>query len=256
MKKFKKDSLGNRMKSNYENVTKYKLPKRTYTIIRIDGKAFHTYTKGMTRPFDLEFINDMDETAKYLCENVQGAKLAFVQSDEISLVLTDFDKINTDTYYDGTVQKIASIAASMTTAKFNQLRFMKCFKEEPDIPELQTSLVQQTYLPKLAMFDSRVFTIPTKTEVINYIIWRQQDTTRNSIQSVAQSLYSHKELHGKGSLELQDMIFDKGINWDNYDSKLKRGRLIIKSDVGWLSVAPKIFTQDKELLIEIIPEND
>ena len=167
-----KDNLGDRMKDYYESRTKSLLPRRTYTIIRIDGKAFHTYTRGLERPFDDKLINDMDETAKYLCKNIQGAKFAFVQSDEISVLLTDFDKLQTSAWFDGSIQKITSISASLATAKFNELR--------PN---------------KIALFDSRTFTIPSNVEVENYFIWRQQDTVRNSISSVAQSLYSSKELH-------------------------------------------------------------
>lgn len=233
----KLDALGDRMKSFYENRTKQFLPRRTYTVIRIDGKAFHTYTRGLERPFDMKLINDMDETAKYLCKNIQGAKLAFVQSDEISIVLTDFDALGTDAWFDGNVQKITSISASLATAKFNELR--------PN---------------KIALFDSRVFTIPSKIEVINYLIWRQQDTTRNSISSVAQSMYSSKELHGKKADEQQEMIFQKGTNWNDYDAKLKRGRIIIKETYDkegatrtrWISVAPEILTQDKSQVEEIL----
>lgn len=227
-----KDSLGDRMKEFYENRTRFLLPRRTYTVIRIDGKAFHTYTKGLVRPFDEQFTEDMDETACFLCENIQGAKCAFVQSDEISIILTDFDKIGTDAWFDGNIQKMASISASLATAKFNELR--------PG---------------KLAFFDSRIFTIPSAIEVENYLIWRQQDTTRNSISSVAQSLYSAKELHGKNSDQMQAMIFQKGLNWNDLDPKYKRGRLIIKNYFDkngatrsrWTSVAPPIFNEDRSL---------
>jgi len=233
----KKDSLGDRMKTYYEDVTKVFLPRRTYTIIRIDGKAFHTYTKGIERPFDIQFVSDMDETACFLCKNIQGAKFAFVQSDEISILLTDFDTLTTGAWFDGNIQKIVSVSASMATAKFNELR--------PG---------------KIAMFDSRVFTIPNSTEVENYFIWRQQDTVRNSISSVAQYLYSHKELNGKNTNEMQEMCFQKGINWNDYDPKLRRGRLIIKSHyiknntprLKWDSVSAPIFTSDRHVLEEMI----
>ncbi len=227
------DSLGDRMKGLYENRSRIYLPRKTYSVIRIDGKAFHTYTKGMTRPFDIGFMEDMNETARYLCENIQGAKVAYVQSDEISIVLTDFDKINTDMWFNGNIQKIVSVSASLATARFNQLRFDRCFSMNNEYPELQESLIQYKHLPQLAMFDSRVFSISTFTEVINYLIWRQQDTVRNSIQSVAQSLYSHKELNGKNQSDLQEMIFQKGINWNDYPISQKRGRLTYKSGNGW-----------------------
>jgi len=235
----KKDSLGDRMKEFYENRTRTFLPRRTYTIIRIDGKAFHTYTRGLTRPFDWDLVNDMDETAKYLCENIQGAKFAFVQSDEISILLTDFNEMNTSAWFDGNIQKMTSISASLATAKFNELR--------PN---------------KLALFDSRVFTIPTAIEVENYMIWRQQDTVRNSISSVAQSLYSHRELNGKNTNQMQEMCFNKGVNWNDFDPKLKRGRLIVKETyeknnstrTRWVSVAPPIFTQEREIFNDLIPK--
>lgn len=236
----KKDSLGDRMKEFYENRTRNMLPRRTYTIIRVDGKAFHSYTKGLERPFDIKLISDMDATACYMCENIQGAKLGFVQSDEISIVLTDFDNLGTNAWFDGNIQKMASISASLATAKFNELR--------PN---------------KIALFDSRVFTISSAIEVENYLIWRQQDTTRNSISSVAQYLYSPRELHGKDTGEMQEMCFQKGINWNDYEPKLKRGRLIVKEEYDkngvkrtrWVSTAPPIFTQERELLTNLIPKN-
>lgn len=221
------------MKEYYEDRTRVFLPRRTYTIIRIDGKAFHTYTRGLNFPFDDKLVNDMDETAAYLCKSIQGAKFAFVQSDEISILLTDFDELTTDAWFDGNIQKIVSVSSSLATAKFNELR--------PG---------------KIALFDSRVFTIPSQTEVENYFIWRQQDTTRNSIQSVAQSLYSHKELDGKNTTELQEMIFQRGTNWNDYSPKYKRGRVIVKelfdkegvTRSRWHSVEPPIFTQEREFL--------
>src|SRR5579871_2024133 len=104
------DPLGERIKENYENRTRMSVPRRTYTIIRLDGKAFHTYTKGFARPFDQLLMNVMDRTAAKLCESIQGAKLAYVQSDEISILLTDFETEQTDAWYDGNIQKIASIS--------------------------------------------------------------------------------------------------------------------------------------------------
>mgnify|MGYP006285631833 FL=1 len=204
----KKDDLGNRMKENYENRTKQFLPRRTNTLIRLDGKAFHTYTKGFDKPFDDVLINTMNETTKFLCENIQGCIFGYTQSDEITLVLQDYNKLTSDAWFDGNIQKITSVSASMATAKFNEL-----------IPS-----------NNLALFDSRVFTIPENMEVINCIIWRQQDSIRNSISMVAQSLYSHKELHGKSSNEMQEMIFQKGQNWNDLDVGKKRGRMILKDE--------------------------
>lgn len=199
------------MKSYYEDRTKTYLTRRSHTIVRVDGKAFHTYTKGLIKPFDDGLMEDMDEMSVYLCEKMQGAKLAFVQSDEVSVLLTDFDDLSTDMWFDGGVQKICSVSASMSTMAFNRARFGRL-----------------DYGMRWAEFDARVFQIPEKAEVVNYFLWRQRDATRNSIQSVAQSLYSQKELHGKNISELQEMIFAKGINWNDYAPRYKRGRIVIK----------------------------
>ena len=236
------DKLGDRMKKNYEDRTRTLLPRRTYTIIRIDGKAFHTYTRGLKRPFDSDLMLDMDTTAAYLCKNIMGAKMAYVQSDEISLVLTDFDQLGSQAWFDNNVQKMASVSASMTTASFNALRLSRVitdyrvdpFGTKNGIPVSQvfdhakTEMLTDLGSKSMAMFDARVFQIPELIEVCNYFIWRQQDATRNSISSVAQSLYSHKELEGKSSDEKQEMIFQKGINWNDYTYREKRGGVIAK----------------------------
>ena len=217
-----KDNIGDRMKSFYEDRTRYQLTRRTNTIIRIDGKAFHTYTKGLKRPFDEGLMEDMNKTTEYLCQNIQGAKFGYVQSDEISILITDYDDISTHAWFDANLQKMASIAASLATAEFNRLRLIR--KMNTTVATAGSILEQF----KLAMFDARVFQIPYQEEVINYFIWRQQDATRNSISSVAQSLYSTKELHGKKTNDMQEMIFQKGINWNDYKPREKRGSLIRK----------------------------
>jgi len=226
-----KDALGDRMKEFYEDRTRIKLPRRTYTIIRIDGKAFHTYTKGLERPFDDGLIEDMNLTTAYLCKNIQGAKFGYVQSDEISLVLTDFDDLGTHAWFDNNLQKMVSVAASMATAEFNRLRMLRFTRNSGIEPKYR----DESYIPesdiksfRLAMFDARAFQIPFIDEVENYFIWRQQDAVRNSISSVAQSLYSHKELNGKKTDQMQEMIFQKGINWNDYAPRKKRGCIIRK----------------------------
>ena len=215
-----KDPLGDRMKDFYEDRTRYKLARRTNTIIRIDGKAFHTYTKGLQRPFDQGLMEDMNKTTEYLCQNIQGAKFGYVQSDEISILITDYDDIDTHAWFDANLQKMASIAASLATAEFNRLRLIR--KMNTTVATAGSILEQF----KHAMFDARVFQIPYQEEVINYFLWRQQDATRNSISSVAQSLYSAKELHGKKTSDMQEMIFQKGINWNDFTPREKRGSII------------------------------
>ena len=268
--KFSKDALGTRLKTYYEDRFRHYLPRRTYTIIRIDGKAFHTYTKGMERPFDEGLIQDMDETTTYLCKNIQGVKFGYVQSDEISLLLTDFDDLTTDMWFDGNLQKMASIAASIATAKFNQLRMLRSTNKFYEQKILSEESIKNF---KLAMFDARVFQIPSSVEVENYFIWRQQDATRNSISSVAQSMYSPKELHGVKTDQMQEMIFQKGTNWNDFSPRKKRGGFITKvltvngkpkqenqeifiEDVvrsKWVGVDCPVFTQDRDFLRNIVP---
>jgi len=277
-----RDELGDRMKKLYENRTRILLPRRTYTIIRVDGKAFHTYTKGCERPFDAGLIADMDETACYLCKNIQGAKFGFVQSDEISILMTDFDTLQTDAWFDGNIQKIVSVAASLATAKFNQLRYLRDIKEKWN-NGMGITTITHRWLElfenfKLAEFDARTFTIPADYEVENYFIWRQQDTVRNSISSVAQTLYSSKELNGKNMSQQQDMIHEKGQNWNDFTPQEKRGRFIFKQEYGvvansklpegmppvdsfqttirsrWVADECPTFTQNREFLMERVPK--
>ena len=240
-----KTTLGDRMKNNYENISRYYLTRRMPVIIRIDGKAFHTFTRGFKKPFDDILVSTMQDTMKYLCENIQGCVLGYTQSDEISLVLTDYTELTTDAWFGNNLQKMCSVSASMATLAFNKFfsgrvqEFMyDCCDEFGDdvLPEKQNDyeLAHNVYFKKFnaAMFDSRVFTIP-KEEVCNYLIWRQQDATRNSIQSVGQANFSQKELHGKSCNNIQDMLMlQKSINWNDYSTTLKRGSCCIKIDDG------------------------
>lgn len=233
-----KDDLGKRMKEQYEKRTRTFLPRRTYTIIRLDGKAFHTFTRGMDRPYDEEFMNVMDETTKFLCEEIQGTKMAYTQSDEISILLTDFDKITTDAWFDGQVQKIVSVAASMSGVVFNNIAHR----------------IHLVDMGKIAFFDARVFTIPDPVEVENYFIWRQKDAVRNSISMHAQSLYSHKELHGKSQVDMHDMIHAKGENWNDLPDGFKRGRTVGKDLNGNWNVKTPDFLKERNLLTNMIPK--
>lgn len=230
------DSLGDRMKEFYENRTKNYIPRKTYGIIRVDGKAFHTLTKGLIRPFDSGFITIMDETAKYMCENVQGAKFGYVQSDEISILFTDIDEIGTDMWFDGNIQKICSVSASLATLMFNNMS-----KYYPPLSN------------KVGLFDSRVFTISLIDEVVNYFIWRQNDASRNSVNSVAQSLYSAKQLNGKCIKEMLDMIHDKGLNWNNYATGYKRGRAIYKVTTNEKTNDGQTYTRNKWIIDQNMP---
>lgn len=232
--------LAKRMK-DYEMRDRYFLQKRIPVAIRVDMRAGHTFTRGFERPFDDIFMKSMQETAKYMCENIQGAKLAYVQSDEITIILTDYDTLETDCWFNYRTDKLCSISASMATMAFNKF-FAKNVSEKileyhsslvPQCVEMQQEMEKyfdtlQAAVDKCAMFDARCFNIP-KEEVTNLIYWRQLDATRNSIQMVGQANFSHAELQGKSCNEIQDMLHElRGINWNDYPAYLKRGTCVIK----------------------------
>lgn len=234
------DDLGVRMKTFYEQIPKTKLMRRCPVAIRIDGKAFHTFTRGFQKPFDEMLIKSMQETMKYLCENIQGCVLGYTQSDEITLILIDYKKLTSSAWFDYEVQKICSIAASMATMAFNKFFenyvdeyiFSKCDGaskyEDGTWGYIQTLL---NAVDKGAMFDARCFNIP-KEEVTNLIYWRQLDASRNSIQMVAQANFSHKELQNKSCNDIQDMLMtQKGINWNDLPTYQKRGSCCIYVDI-------------------------
>lgn len=239
------DDLGTRMKSYYENIPKTKLMRRTPVAIRIDGRAFHTFTKGFDRPFDRVLMTTMQETTQYLCENIQGCVFGYTQSDEITLILVDYKRLNSAAWFDYEVQKICSIAASMTTLAFNKIfdRNVDSFIYNPYNAEMTedeaahaVSLMHTYKLSRTkgAMFDARCFNIP-KEEVTNLIYWRQLDATRNSIQMVGQANFSHKELQNKSCNDIQNMLLtEKDINWNNYPTRCKRGAAVIKAGEYWI----------------------
>ena len=259
-----KDSLGDRMKADYENRTRFLLPRRTYTLIRVDGKNFHRYTRGCARPYDTGLMEDMDTAALSLCLNIEGAQLAYVQSDEISVLLTDFGSPQAEAWFNGSVQKLASLSASLATAHFNAARIRRATAQDTDYG--------------LACFDSRAFTIPDPTEVENYFVWRQQDATRNSVSMTAQAHFPHERLQGKSTDQMQEMLWsERGINWNDQPGGFKRGRCIIRRsvirDTGyqdkrtgethtvigverrvWEQAVPPVFTKDRDWLRAHIPK--
>lgn len=226
------DELGKRMKTYYEQIPQIKLMRRTPVAIRIDGKAFHTFTRNFDKPFDEVLIESMYKTMKYLCENIQGCVLGYTQSDEITLILVDYKKLNSSAWFDYEVQKMCSIAASMATMAFNKYFYQEALEwynkmkpialadEQAVVARLQ---VYKQAAEKGAMFDARCFNIP-KEEVTNLLYWRQVDAARNSIQMVARAYFSHAECQDKNTTDLQEMLFQKyGINWNDYPVNLKRG---------------------------------
>lgn len=214
------DSLGDRMKC-YEYVTRTYLTRRTPVIVRIDGKAFHTFTRNFQRPYDQILLLTMQQTMKYLCENIEGCVLGYTQSDEITLVLCDYKELTTQAWFSNNIQKICSVSASMATLAFNSF-----FAENVDKTAPENEVYQ--FCKNKALFDSRVFNIP-KEEVGNCLLWRQRDATRNSILSIAGSFFPLKQMHGLNGKQLQEKLFqDKGINWNDYPTTQKRGSCCIK----------------------------
>jgi tRNA(His) 5'-end guanylyltransferase len=217
-----KTTLGDRMKLNYEKRYEYKLLRRTPVIIRLDGRSFHSIK--CEKPFDNYLSDCIEGTARYLCKNIQGAKCAYTQSDEISILLIDYDTISTQAWFDYDLQKIVSISASMASVHFAAL-----YERE-------------------IQFDSRAFNIP-KEEVANYFIWRQKDWIRNSVQMLAQANFSHKQLQCKGQTDMHEMLRGKGVNWNDIPNRYKNGVYIFKTEFsGFVSSEDVIFTEDKALV--------
>lgn len=231
------DELGTRMKTFYEQVPKTRLMRRTPVALRIDGKAFHTFTRGFQKPFDTVLMTAMQNTMKYLCENIQGCVFGYSQSDEITLILIDYQKFTSSAWFDYEVQKICSISASMATMAFNKFfeKNVEDFIQDcatdyetqglcgEGTAEYDLCKTYQKAVEKGAMFDARCFNIP-KEEVANLIYWRQLDAARNSVQMVGQANFSHSELQNKTCNMIQDMLLtQRDINWNNFPIDCKRG---------------------------------
>jgi tRNA(His) 5'-end guanylyltransferase len=246
------DSLGDRMKT-YENAFRFYVPIHSYLIVRVDGKAFHTFTRHCDRPFDSHLIAAMDATALALCQEMQNSCFAYTQSDEISILLYDFTRIGTSAWFDNNMLKICSVSAALATSNFIRHFF------DPDHMEGPIDEV----IPQGLAFDGRLFILPTKDEVANYYVWRQQDCTRNSVQMAARAMFSHKECYQKNNAQLQEMLFQKGYNWDDCIPRCKRGGFVDyetspnpteENRPCWKYRDPPIFTQDRPFLLKRIPD--
>lgn len=230
------DKMGDRFKA-YENCYRIYLPKRQAVIVRVDGRAFHSFTKGFARPYDIEFAAAMHKTALKLAENISGCKFAYTQSDEITLVLTDYENINTEPWFGNNLQKIVSISAAMASIFFKE-SFNESIEDEyvdhylnGKVGDEKYQLLMkhsEAYNNKLCVFDSRVFIIP-REEIVNCLYWRQTDCIRNSIQLLGQANFSHNQLQGKNCNEIQEMLWqEKNINWANEPNWFKNGVAIYK----------------------------
>ena len=204
------EELGNRMKV-YENEFKTFLPTKNYYIIRIDGRSFSNYCKGLEKPYDEGLMKLMDKVTESLCNEIQGVKLGYTQSDEISILFTDLDNDRAQLWFGGNVQKMTSISASVATSTFNSFR-------NETIPKIN----------KDAHFDSRVFVLRSEIEIFNYFYWRYLDCVRNSVSLLAQNYYSHKQLYKKSQYEQKELIKEKGDDWENHSNRFKYGGLCTK----------------------------
>lgn len=267
--------LHKRMKQ-YEACYKTIITPRSYVIIRLDGKNFSKYTSKLEKPFDEDFSTAMDATAMALCEYF-NAKFAYTQSDEISLLITEIGGSNDSQPELGNVlQKLCSLTASVATAKFNEVRNQQ-FMEGLSFIDFDSPSID---FPKQAFFDSRVFVVPNMDEVMNHMIWRQQDATKNSISMAAHALLGHNATMNLSGSEKQDkMMLEKGVNWNNYPIKFKRGVVIAKETYEkeisgytqesglvpttstvtrsrWaVNLETPIFTKEKDYLRDLIPTN-
>ena len=240
----KNNSLGSRMK-DYEDRFRYYLPRRSYAMFRIDGKAFHTYTKGCERPYDEKFMEAMDTAAIAVAMEAMGCKLAYVQSDEISGVLTDFDKLNTEAWFDYNLQKMDTVAASTATIAF----YMKRLEQG---------------VTKPAKFDARFWSLSDRYEVMNNFVWRQNDAIKNAKQALGQSLFSHKELNKVHTDKIVEMAKEKNVDFYSLNKGFTNGRLIYKQERiqrevvrhEWISTPAPIFTANDgwNVLDSLIPK--
>ena len=216
-----------RMK-RYKSITDTRLIQRTPVIIQIDGRAFHTFTRGFDKPFDSILMAAMRETAEYLCRNIQGCVLAYTQSDEINLLLIDYEKLETSPWFDNRIQKLASIAASMATNHFNQkfTEFTKMIGRKHNSPNRSYNRA----ILHGAEFAACAFNLP-REEVANFFNWRQQDAIRNSIQMTGQAYFSQSELNGKCNQKIIEMLIEqKNIDWNKLETFKQRGTCVVRSE--------------------------
>jgi len=209
-----RDDLGDRAK-RYELVSKTYLTRRTPVLARLDGISFSNFTRGFKKPFDEDLVEAMNAAAIELCKYVQGCKLAYVASDEISLLITDYENINTDAFFDYETGKLNSALAGVCVDAFKD-KWMDLGRPK-----------------KRALFDCRVYNVP-ENDVTNIIYWRQEDWTKNSLTMLTSCFYSHKEMHGKRKADQHEMLHAKGVNWNDYPTSYKRGRCVIKGEGGWV----------------------
>lgn len=231
-------NLGDRIKK-YEKINRHYALARMPLIIRVDGRAFHTLTKNFRKPFDDVFINAMLQGAIWTSEHMHGFKCAYVQSDEVSFLLTDYDTINTQGWYDYNIQKITSVTASLMTIHFNRYLWEDSFQVMHN-------------LKKYPVFDARVFNVPI-ADAARAFLWRAKDWHKNSIQMYARSFFSHKELHKKTCNDMLDMLRDNNSPWEDISNHYKNGYFIIKDENNAFKIIDNIRPNFEEINALIKP---
>ena len=236
------DTLAQRMRE-YEDVFRYKLPRRLPLLVRMDGKAFHTLTRNYEKPWDTDFMSFMDSVALFLCKKVQTVQLAYLQSDELTLLLHNYKKLNSEPWFDNTLQKIVSISAGYASAYFSVRNYQKN-------PLLGIEEV-------IEVFDSRAWVLP-ESEVNNTLLSRQQDATRNAIQMLGQAHFSHNQLQNKSCAQIQEMLWQEhGINFNDLEPYYKRGRCVVRGTDGWfVDRNIPIFSQDPNYIEQWLATNE
>lgn len=223
-----KDELGDRIKRYYEDALRVQLPRQTHVVLRIDGRSFHQFTRDLERPYCRPLADALDTAALVLCREMTGCRFAYGQSDEYSFLLSDLDTEKSPLWFDGNLQKLVSVGASVFTAAF-----ARAYASE-----------------KLASFDCRALVIAQASEVEKYFVWRQLDATANSLNMLASAHYTHAELLGKSEAEKHDLLHAKGLNWAKETADFKRGRAVRRNAAGDWAVDREIpiFQRDMSYL--------
>ena len=239
----------------YRNLTDYRLLPNGYIMVMLDGRSFSKKIKNnFKRPFDETFINLMNETTKYVCEKVSGCKLAYVQSDEINLIL--YDDFEKDPFFGNRLCKLQSIIASIATSKFNQLAFIEALKDNNCHKDDVINMIANSSLYE---FDCKVWNVPNVNDAFASILYRQNDCIRNSKEAVAQNYFSHKTLHGKKTEEQIELVKEYyGVNWYNDFTRGEQyGRVIIRRKIKYSPSGENLSTYERDEwnILEALPFN-
>ena len=219
----------------FRGLTDYKLMPKSYVLVMLDGRSFsHLIKNKFKKPFDNDFIGMMNETTRYLCENIEGCKFGYTQSDEISLVLTDFENENTESFFGFRLTKMLPIISSLATGKFNQLMMLRALNTIPESSDpigvdVCKNLIENT---KLAQFDCKCWNVPTYNDVFAWFLYRQIDCVRNSKAQTAQAYLPHKQLEKLNTdQQIAKLKEEKGVDWHSFDNGMKYGRIVYKEDI-------------------------